>query len=153
MPPLLTGLEVFALFHFGMLFRSIAQGLGASISVIEPIEIAHAARVRLPLSDVIDHNANDRQIYFVSRIFSLIAQCISKLSVLIFTRRIFSGNLDNERMWFLAAYTSVILYGVCAVMLSSAACRPQLTLLAGRNLVCEANVSMFRLVSQSRSDR
>lgn len=73
--------------------------------------------------------------------FSLIAQCISKLSILIFTRRIFSGNFDRERAYFLAAYTAVSLYGICAVLLSTAGCHPQLALLASRDLVCKANVS------------
>lgn len=43
---LLTRFKVFAFLHYGILFKAIAQGLGASISLIEPTKIVHAAKVR-----------------------------------------------------------------------------------------------------------
>lgn len=90
----------------------------------------------------IGQSLTDIQLYFISRVFSLIAQCIGKISVLIFTRRIFSGNFWHERLLFQAAHTAVLLYGVCAVMLSSAGCHPRLTLLTARDLVCDSNVDL-----------
>jgi len=86
----------------------------------------------------------------VSRVFSFAAQCVTKFSVLIFTRRIFSGNLYHEKSCFEAAYIFVAMYGVVAVLLSSAGCHAHLTLVPMENLVCTANVrSRFLSIAQT----
>jgi hypothetical protein len=123
------------------LFKAIAVGLGASISIVELVQIIQAAKVKYAFvaASTIYH-AERGQVYFVSRIFGLLAQCLSKASVLIFTRRIFSGNFDGERAAFQIAYAAVALYGACAVTLSSANCHPGNTLYSSRDFACKANV-------------
>lgn len=81
------------------------------------------------------------QSYFTSRVFYLIALCLGKLSVLVFTRRIFSGNIYKEKVFFAVAYFFTGLYGIGGVLLSSAGCRPDQALALGINTVCNANVN------------
>lgn len=82
------------------------------------------------------------QFYFYSRIPYFIALCLSKVSVLAFTRRIFSGDIYKENIFFAVAYVLVAVYGICSVLLSSAGCHPALALMLGVDAVCDANVGV-----------
>lgn len=127
-----------------MLSRAIATGLGASVAVVGLSQLAYAAKVDIVCFHIV--KALDlspwSQLYFACRILNLVAQSVSKASVLIFTRRIFSGDLNHEKICFQAAYALVALFGVSAVLLSSAGCQPKLALDATHDLVCSLNVSI-----------
>lgn len=62
------------------------------------------------------------------------------MSLLIFIRRIFSGNFYKEHRCFGLAFAVTSLYGVLGVLLSSAGCRPQEALAAKTDAVCHGNV-------------
>ena len=81
----------------------------------------------------------------MSRIFALIALCLSKVSVLVFTRQIFSGNIRNEKLCFAIAYSIISIYGVGAVLLTSAGCNPKKSLIPEMDAVCHSNVSIQSL--------
>ena len=70
----------------------------------------------------------------------------SKVSVLVFTRRIFSGNINKEKIIFGIGYGLTAVYGVCAILLSSASCDPERALVPKSNAVCAANVSFHSSV-------
>lgn len=78
--------------------------------------------------------------YFGSRIAFFVAHSLAKLSILVFTRRIFAGDIYKENILFGAAYALTAIYGVLGVLLSSAGCRPADTLIASVDAVCDANV-------------
>ena len=67
---------------------------------------------------------------------------MSKASLVIFTRRIFSGDLFGEKIVFGVAYACIGVWGLIAVLLSSAGCHPDQVLIAEQNAVCSANVSV-----------
>lgn len=91
---------------------------------------------------------------------------MSKLSILIFTRRIFAGDIykyvsarsngeashtyphfHRENIIFGVAYGVCILYGVLGILLSSAGCRPQEALVASVDAVCDANVARWTVIT------
>jgi hypothetical protein len=82
------------------------------------------------------------QFYFISRIPAVVALCFTKFSLLVFARRIFSGNFDHEKRCFSIAYATTALYGVGALVLSSAGYHPRLTLVSEIDAVCKGNVSL-----------
>ncbi|KAK3723475.1 hypothetical protein LTR37_001727 [Vermiconidia calcicola] len=86
---------VFAFAHYGILFKAILCGLGASTLVIPQALMTNAA-----------------EYYFISRILAFCALCFSKTSIIMFTRRIFTGDLTNENVFFATAYATTALYGI-----------------------------------------
>lgn len=78
--------------------------------------------------------------YFGSRTAFFVAHCLAKLSILVFTRRIFAGDIHKENIFFGVAYAINVIYGVLGVLLSSAGCQPKDSLIASVDAVCDANV-------------
>ncbi|EMF16495.1 uncharacterized protein SEPMUDRAFT_145730 [Sphaerulina musiva SO2202] len=116
--------------HWGMLFHAIAKGLGIASIAISSSDLSFAARV-----------------YFGSRIAFFAAHCLSKLSIIVFTRRIFSGDIYKEKVLFGIAYAMIVLYGIAGILLSSAGCRPDETLVARVDAVCDANTARWAVIT------
>ncbi|KAK4551638.1 hypothetical protein LTR86_011012 [Recurvomyces mirabilis] len=117
----------FALCHYGLLYSAVFRGLGTSTQVLM---LEEASRF-----------------YFMSRVFLMLALLSCKASVLVFTRRIFSGNLNKERFFFGSGYMLVGIWGVAAVLLSSAGCDPNESLVAEENAVCSANATRWKTIT------
>ncbi|KAI5370327.1 hypothetical protein Slin15195_G012050 [Septoria linicola] len=116
--------------HWGFLFQALSDGVGvASIALTTP-ELSDAARM-----------------YFGSRIPAFVAHCLAKLSILVFTRRIFAGDIYKENIFFGVSYAFTIAYGVLGVLLSSAGCRPQESLVASVDAVCDANAARWAVIT------
>ncbi|KJX99137.1 hypothetical protein TI39_contig372g00002 [Zymoseptoria brevis] len=126
----LGGSYVTAFLHWGLLFASLSHGLGVS---------------ELALSDSTLKTAG--RLYFAARVPFFVSHCLSKLSILIFTRRIFAGDIHKENIIFGVAYAITILYGVAGVLLSSAGCRPEEALIARVNAVCDANEARWAIIT------
>lgn len=88
--------------------------------------------------------------YFGSRVAFFVAHCLAKLSILVFTRRIFAGDIYKENIFFGVAYAINVIYGVLGVLLSSAGCRPEDTLTASVDAVCDANVRLRAILQSSQ---
>lgn len=88
--------------------------------------------------------------YFGSRIPGFVAHCLAKLSILVFTRRIFAGDIYKESVFFGVSYAVTIVYGVLGVLLSSAGCRPADSLTPSVNAVCDFNVCPYPYRSTSK---
>lgn len=71
----------------------------------------------------------------------LVALCLSKVSVLSFSRRIFNGDLHAEKIIFSVALALTVAWFILAILLSSAGCTPKNILIAQENALCSANVS------------
>ncbi|KAK3713083.1 hypothetical protein LTR37_008768 [Vermiconidia calcicola] len=121
---------VFAFAHYGILFKAILCGLGASTLVIPQALMTNAA-----------------EYYFISRVLAFCSLCFSKTSIIMFTRRIFTGDLNKENVFFATAYAITALYGVCGVLLSSAGCRPEQSLVTDANAVCDANIARWIVIT------
>ncbi|KAK5173808.1 uncharacterized protein LTR77_002489 [Saxophila tyrrhenica] len=85
--------------------------------------------------------------YFISRLFAVFALCSAKVSLLIFTRRIFSGNFHHEKRCFAFAYTLTAIYGIVAVTASSAGCRPRRSLRYGDGAMCPGAVERWSIIT------
>ncbi|KAF7186246.1 hypothetical protein HII31_12321 [Pseudocercospora fuligena] len=119
-----------AIVHWGLLFRSLIDGTGLSSLVLSSSELGNAA-----------------SLYFGSRIPFFLALCLAKLSMLIFTRRIFAGDIYRENIFFGVSYGFVILYGLLAILLSSAGCHPTETLAPSTDAVCNANTARWAVIT------
>ncbi|QIW95586.1 hypothetical protein AMS68_001104 [Peltaster fructicola] len=119
---LLGGAYIIAFAHYGTIFSAISNGLGTTVGTVLDWEEDLAAKT-----------------YFTSRILYLVAMCLSKISVLAFARRIFSGNIYFEKPIFGAALAMSIIWGVLAATLSSAGCTPVQVLTAQQDAVCPSN--------------
>jgi len=126
---ILAAAYAFAVAHWGIIFSAAANGMGVLGSALPAQALDKAAHL-----------------YFVGRIPVFIALALSKLSVLVFTRRIFTGNFYGERIMFAVAYALVAVYGVLAVVLSSAGCRPGESLVAQPNAVCDNNARRWIVI-------
>ncbi|KXT02841.1 hypothetical protein AC578_5384 [Pseudocercospora eumusae] len=121
---------VAAIAHWALLFRSLLDGTGLSSLILSSSELGNAARL-----------------YFGSRIPFFLALCLAKLSMLIFTRRIFAGDIYRENIFFGVSYSVVILYGLLAILLSSAGCHPTETLATRTDAVCNANTARWAVIT------
>ncbi|KAK3679101.1 hypothetical protein LTR37_021447 [Vermiconidia calcicola] len=121
---------VFALCHYGLLCSAIFNGLGASTTVLQGNEL-QTASVQ----------------YFAARIFLLLSLYFSKISLLVFTRRIFSGDMHKETVIFRAAYLLVCICGLAAVLLSSVGCDAHQVLIAREDVVGNANTLRWILIT------
>ncbi|KAF2172081.1 hypothetical protein M409DRAFT_17324 [Zasmidium cellare ATCC 36951] len=123
---ILVGAYVAAVVHWGLLYQSLVDGLAVSPVAITAGQLGHAARM-----------------YFGSRIPWFLAHCLSKMSILVFTRRIFVGDFYKENIFFGIAYAFTVIYGILAVLLSSAGCHPTQVLTANVNAVCNGNTGRW----------
>jgi len=121
---------IFAIVSWGLIFASLTQGLGVSNLTLSASAVEDAA-----------------QLYFASRVPFFISHCLSKLSILVFTRRIFAGDIYKENIIFGISYGVCILYGILGILLSSAGCRPEQALVASVNAVCDANVARWTVIT------
>ncbi|EME48539.1 hypothetical protein DOTSEDRAFT_118977 [Dothistroma septosporum NZE10] len=121
---------VFALVHWGFSFSALGGGLAITALALTADEGAHAS-----------------ELYFASRIPLFIALCLSKLSILAFTRRIFTGDIYRENVLFGVAYVLTVIYGLAAVLLSSAGCRPGHALVASVDAVCNSNTARWTVLT------
>ncbi|KAK4508257.1 hypothetical protein PRZ48_001995 [Zasmidium cellare] len=65
------------------------------------------------------------------------------MSILVFTRRIFVGDFYRESVFFAIAYVFTGIYGILAILLSSAGCHPTQVLTANVNAVCNGNTGRW----------
>ncbi|KAK4635120.1 hypothetical protein CLAFUW4_02160 [Fulvia fulva] len=121
---------VFAVVHWGILFSALDSGLAVTA-----------------LALTADQTGRASELYFAARIPLFLALCLSKLSILTFTRRIFAGDIYRENILFGVAYAITVLYGLLAILLSSAGCRPQSALVASVDAVCDANTARWTVLT------
>ena len=65
---------------------------------------------------------------FSSRILLIVCLWLAKFSVALFTRRLFSGDMNHERLVFAIAFATLLTSGLAAVLTSSIGCNPGLLL-------------------------
>lgn len=69
------------------------------------------------------------------------AHCLVKLSLIIFTRRIFSGDFNHEKRCFGIATSLITLYGIASLCLSSVGCHPRQSIDSSLHASCGGTVS------------
>ena len=111
-----------------------------------------STNVQYLLASCIKWSSTDQHIqdFFASRILLLVALCLSKVSVISFTRRIFSGDMYGERYIFGVGYAVTAGWGVMAVLVSSIGCHPLQSLVAAENALCDSNVSQYPSILRAR---
>ncbi|PPJ53915.1 hypothetical protein CBER1_04636 [Cercospora berteroae] len=127
---ILSGGYSSAIVHWGFLFQAFTSGVGVASIAISRDQLNVAAMM-----------------YFGSRIPGFVAHCLAKLSILVFTRRIFAGDIYKESVFFGVSYAATIIYGVLGVLLSSAGCRPADSLTPSVNAVCDFNTARWTIIT------
>lgn len=136
---------VFAAVHYGIILQAISGGLGALATIPSLPQIATVAEVRWTARwrNIFVTRLYSSQHYFTSRILGLITLCLSKVSVLLFTRSIFSATFaGGAKKYFAAAHALVAVYGIASILLSSAGCDPHKVLVDRPSAVCSGNASL-----------
>jgi len=65
---------------------------------------------------------------------------LSKISMMLFIRKVFSGNMHHEKSIFRVAFAVCIIGCIASTLAISISCRPLQMLVAKENAVCSANV-------------
>ncbi|KAK1059879.1 hypothetical protein LTR74_012295 [Friedmanniomyces endolithicus] len=120
----------FAYAHYGALYRAISAGLGAVTSQATQAAIEAAA-----------------ENFFAARSLFLLAHCLSKVSMVAFTRRIFSGNLYGESLACWIAFVATGGFGVVALLVSAVGCHPSQSLSSGSSELCRKQVARWAVIS------
>ncbi|KAK1068624.1 hypothetical protein LTR74_005495 [Friedmanniomyces endolithicus] len=120
----------FAYAHYGALYRAISAGLGAVTSQATQATIEAAA-----------------ESFFAARVLFLAAHCLSKVSMVAFTRRIFSGNLYGESLACWLAFVATGGFGVVALLVSAVGCHPVQSLSGGSSALCRKQVARWAIIS------
>jgi hypothetical protein len=80
---------------------------------------------------------------FTAHVLLIAALYLSKLSIILFCRKVFSGDLRHERTVFAICYSVVTITGVASLLDVAAGCRPANFLLGDGDRVCSNNVRRF----------
>jgi hypothetical protein len=127
--------------------RAISNGLGAAAGTLisdaghEFVAKVSIAAMLCILDSSFIQLIISTQSTFTSRILLIICLYLAKLSVVVFSRKIFSGDLNHERLLFSMASVAIILAGLGSVLAASIGCHSRQYLLSEERLVCPATVS------------
>lgn len=77
---------------------------------------------------------------FASRVLLIICLYLAKLSIVVFSHRIFSGNLNHEAAIFATVYGIVGVSGIASIIAASVDCHPSYYLLSQDGIACSSNV-------------
>ena len=124
---------------------AIRRGLGAKISTIAPDSSVsiEGAISRVYLTQALSEVCTDTictKLIFGSRILLLVCLSLSKVSIALFTRKMFSGDLNHESPISGVYFAVLGVAGVVSVVISSAGCRTSYLLASRDSLFCPANV-------------
>ncbi|KAK5735071.1 hypothetical protein LTR17_008407 [Elasticomyces elasticus] len=78
---------------------------------------------------------------FISRVLLIICLYLAKLSIVLFSHRIFSGNLNHERIIFATVYGIIGVGGIASIVAVSVDCHPSHYLLGQDGVACSSNTA------------
>ncbi|KAK3678855.1 hypothetical protein LTR78_001308 [Recurvomyces mirabilis] len=91
--------------RWGVQMHAISDGLGAELAVV--IFVQRTAKFA-----------------FAARVLLMICLYLSKLSIVVFIRKVFSGTMNHENIIFAGAYTAITMFGIASVFAVAIDCRP-----------------------------
>jgi hypothetical protein len=122
--------------------HGIAYGLGANLGTARSaLGVERIAEVRDLVKEASAVMLNTGQEAFVARVLLIVCLYLAKLSVVIFSRKVFSGTLNHETMIFAIVYGIVGLGAVGSIISVSAVCHPAHYVFGHKRLACTENVS------------
>ncbi|KAK5739631.1 hypothetical protein LTR17_005115 [Elasticomyces elasticus] len=114
-----------AIARWGILMQAAEHGLGADLA---------AANLSM--------NTHNIALYaFTSRVLLIICLYLAKLSIVLFSHRIFSGNLSHERVIFATVYGIIGIGGIASIVAVSVDCHPSHYLLGQDGVACSSNTA------------
>ncbi|KAK5731942.1 hypothetical protein LTS12_027194, partial [Elasticomyces elasticus] len=128
---LTTLAHIFAAVRWTLMIVAIRQGLGADLAAIGRVQ-AEDELARLT---------------FASRLLLIFCLYISRLSLAIFTRKVFAGNMHRENMLLASVFGNTALCGLASLIVSAAGCQPNAMLIGNDSALCAATGSRWIVVS------
>ncbi|KAK3642940.1 hypothetical protein LTR56_010537 [Elasticomyces elasticus] len=124
-----------AIARWGILMQAAEHGPGADL-----------AAANLPM------NTHNIALYaFTSRVLLIICLYLAKLSIVLFSHRIFSGNLSHERMIFATVYGIIGVGGTASIVAVSVDCHPSHYLLGQDGVACSSNTARVVAIGISQA--
>jgi len=135
--------------RWALQMHAISKGLGTALDVQgAEASIQNVARVSFRASEVMCSESTEliraKQSSFMIRILLIVCLYLAKISVIVFSRKVFSGDLNHQTIFFTTAYVVVAAGGLASILAASVGCHGESYLLSTENLACEATVSRAR---------
>ncbi|KAK5761040.1 hypothetical protein LTS12_008888 [Elasticomyces elasticus] len=133
-----------AIARWGILMQAAEHGLGADLAAANlPMNTHNIALVRPveSMANGMDAPLTILQHAFTSRVLLIICLYLAKLSIVLFSHRIFSGNLSHERIIFVTVYAIIGVGGIASMVAVSIDCHPSHYLLGQDGVACSSNTA------------
>ena len=129
--------------HWAVLLVAVAGGLGADLAMISQAKTEYSVATVHPsglmckgriFADCVS------QLALEARILLLVCHYVGKISTVTFTRRVFSGNLNRERLLFAISVVVPVFCGLVSVLITSVNCRSLYILSSKEQSLCSGGV-------------
>ncbi|KAK5677177.1 hypothetical protein LTS10_010366 [Elasticomyces elasticus] len=125
------------------------HGLGADLAAAKLSMNTHNIALVRPIESMtngMDAPLKMLQYAFTSRVLLIICLYLAKLSIVLFSHRIFSGNLSHERTIFATVYGIIGVGGIASMVAVTVDCHPSHYLLGQDGVACSSNTARSVIV-------